>query len=141
MRETFLSRSVLFTVLIIIVTAACRANWICCEGDEWLSWDAQTRSVYDRAYARGNMQGYARGCANGLVASTPEMNGPYTMEASKRCSDGAMITDRDSSHFADRITEFYQKYPQQRYLRISDILIGLYAGKTLEEIHNSFPKK
>jgi hypothetical protein len=89
----------------------------------------------------GYVQGYYSGCGNGLVASTPEMNGSYTMEASKRCSERSEVTSRDSSHFADRITEFYQKYPQQRFLRISDILIGLYAGKTLEEIHNSFPKK
>jgi len=141
MRKTFLLRSVLITVLFLIVSATCRANWICCEGDEWLRWDAQTRSVYVRAYTSGYVHGYYGGCGNGLVASTPEMNGPYTMEAAQRCSDRSMITSRDSSHFADRITEFYQKYPQQRFLRISDILLGLYAGKTLEEIHNSFPKK
>jgi len=133
MRKTFLSLLVLITVLILIATATCRANWICCEGDEWLSWDAHTRSIYIRAYVRGNVEGYAHGCANG--------NEPYTMEAAQRCSDRAMIKSRDSSHFEERITEFYQKYPQQRFLRISDILIGLYAGKTLEEIHNSFPKK
>ena len=67
------------TILILLVTATCWANWICCEGDEWLSWDAQTRSVYIRAYIRGNVEGYAHGCANGLVASKPEMNGPYTL--------------------------------------------------------------
>jgi hypothetical protein len=141
MRKAFLLLSLLITVLILIATATCRANWIGSEGDEWLGWDVQTRSVYVRAYTRGNVEGYARGCANGLVASTPEMDGPYTMEAAKRCSERAMITSRDSSHFVDRITEFYQKYPQQRFLRISDILKGLYAGKTLEEIHNAFPKK
>jgi hypothetical protein len=141
MRQTFLSRSVVITVLFLIVTSTCRANWICCEGDEWLRWDAQTRSVYVRAYTWGYSEGYTSGCHNGLVASKPEMNGSYTMEASKRCSESASVTSRDSSHFADRITEFYQKYPQQRFLRISDILLGLYAGKTLEEIHNSFPKK
>lgn len=141
MRKTSLSRLVLITVLFLTVTATCRANWICCEGDEWLRWDAQSRGVYVRAYTMGYVHGYTSGCANGLVASTPEMNGSYTMEASKRCSERATITSRDSSHFADRITEFYQKYPEQRFLRISDILLGLYAGKTLEEIHNSFPKK
>lgn len=141
MRKTFLSLSVLITALIVMVTVTCRANWICCEGDEWLSWDAHTRSIYIRAYIRGNVEGYAHGCANGLVASEPAMNGPYTMEAAQRCSDRAMIRSRDSSHFEDRITEFYNKFPQQRFLRISDILIGLYAGKTLEEIHDSFPRK
>jgi hypothetical protein len=141
MRNKLLLRLVFIVVLIFIATSTCRANWICCEGDEWLKWSAQTRSVYIRAYASGNIQGYARGCSEGLVASTPQMTGPYSMEASKRCSEKAMITDRDSSHFADQITKFYQDFPQQRFLRISDILIGLYARKTLEEIHNSFPKK
>jgi hypothetical protein len=133
MRKTFLPLSVLITVLVLMVTVTCRANWICCEGDEWLSWDAHTRSIYIRAYIRGNVEGYAHGCA--------EMNSPYTMEAAQGCSDRAMIRSRDSSHFEDRITEFYKKFPQQKFSRISDILIGLYAGKTLEEIHNSFPRK
>jgi hypothetical protein len=131
-------RMALIIALTLLVTISCKANWICCEGDEWLKWDTQTRGVYVRAYASGNIQGYARGCSEGLVASTPKMDGAYSMSASKRCSERAMITGRDSSRFADQITKFYQAYPQQRFLRISDILIGLYSGKTLEEIHNSF---
>jgi hypothetical protein len=141
MRHLFQSRLVFAMILILSCTLTCRANWICCEGEEWLKWDAQTRNIYVRAYASGNMQGYAHGCSEGLVASSPKMTGLYTAGASKRCSAGAMITSRDSSHFAEEITKFYQSYPQQTFLRISDILLGLYAGKTLEQIHRSFPLK
>ncbi len=34
-----------------------RAAWIGSEGDEWLKWDANTRSTYLRAYVQGLRQG------------------------------------------------------------------------------------
>lgn len=134
-------RAVILISLCLLQAATSRANWVGSEGEEWLHWNEQTRSVYVRAYTLGSMQGYTSGCSEGLVSSTPAMDSSYTVDASKRCSARAPITSRDSSQFPAQITRFYRSYARQRYLRISDILLGLYAGKTLVQIHDSFPQK
>jgi transposase InsO family protein len=130
-----------FVMAGLLVCVDCRATWVCCEGDDWLHWDAQTREAYVRAYTLGNLQGYNLGCTEGVrvAASTVRMTGQSIIDASKKCAAKATITSRDSSQFVSQVTKFYNQYPGQRFLRISDILIDLYAGKTLDQIHRSFP--
>jgi hypothetical protein len=133
-------RNAILIALISVMTSTCFATWVCCEGEDWLHWNAQTRNVYVRAYTEGNLQGYNRGCGEGIISLSPKINGQTFIDSSKKCAAKAPITSLASTNFAEQITRFYELYPHQRFLRISDILLGLYAGKSLEKIHLSFPQ-
>jgi hypothetical protein len=115
--------------------------WAGDEGDEWLKWDAKTRVAYVRAYVKGMSLGFAKGCDAGLysIEPTKEQGAGFVEKYLTNCESRNPISSRDSSPFVDSITEFYQHYPKQRFLYISDILLKLHAGQTITQIHDEFP--
>lgn len=115
-----------------------QAAWVGSEGDEWLKWDTTTRQAYLRAYVTGMLSGYGFGCEQGIFAVKPKMKGLDVGKYAHVCMSHSQITNRDSSKMLDEITEFYQKYPDKRFLYISNILLDLYAGLSIEQIHEHF---
>lgn len=125
-------------VAILAWLAACSclsATTVSHEGDDWLKWDGKMRLTYLGAYVLGIQKGFQDGCNAGISAVSPRMKNADDVEATKRCWKTFPISDHDSKDFVDPITTFYRTYPQQRSVPISQILLRLYAGKTLAQIH------
>jgi hypothetical protein len=123
---------------IFVLLAACgysSAATVSHEGDDWLKWDRTTRLTYLGAYVLGIQKGFQDGCNAGISAVSPHIKYADDVEATKRCWKTFPITDHDSKDFVDPITAFYRKYPQQRSVSISQILLRLYAGEDLTQIH------
>jgi len=135
-------RSKVRWLLTVFVFCGCfaqqaQAAWIGSEGDEWLKWDSNARAVYVRAYVQGLQQGYTQGCEAGINAGRPRLKSDDVVEFHKECWSHFPISTRDSMQIVDSVTKFYLAYPKERYIYISDILLGLHAGLTLEQIHDS----
>jgi len=115
-----------------------QAAWVGSEGDEWLKWDANARQTYVLAYVRGMQSGFTRGCDLGISTVEPKMGAGDIVRYTSECVSRSPISDRDSMKMIDSITTFYKRYPMQRFLYISDILLGLHAGRTVDQIHEHF---
>lgn len=130
-----------FLVLLLFsATRSANAAWIGSEGDEWLKWDTNTRETYLRAYVQGMRQGYGKGCDNGIAAAQPHLKYDDATRTHQECWNHFPISAKDSDRFAASITKFYSAYPQQRFLYISDVLLELHAGRSIEQIHGHFPQ-
>lgn len=105
------------------------------EGDQWMKWDNNVRQVYVGAYVQGAMSGFTRGCDQGVSAARPKTSGDAVLKYMSECLSHSLISERDSIKMVDTITEFYTRYPDQRVLNISDILLNLHAGSSIEQIH------
>jgi hypothetical protein len=125
-------------VFIVILNGRIYAAWVGAEGDNWLKWDTKTRQVYVEAYVLGMQSGFTRGCSEGIFAAQPKIKGGDATKYANVCLAHSPISEKDSIKMIDAITEFYTKYPKQRYLYISDILLRLHAGLSIEQIHEHF---
>jgi hypothetical protein len=108
------------------------------EGEEWMKWDNNTRRVYVRAYVQGSMNGFNRGCDDGVSSAQPNAQGEAVLRFMTACLSRSPISQRDSMKMVDQITDFYTRYPAQRFLDISDVLLGLHAGLTRDQIHEHY---
>jgi len=129
---------IVLLVFIVILNGRIYAAWVGAEGDNWLKWDTKTRQVYVEAYVLGMQSGFTRGCSEGIFAAQPKIKGGDATKYANVCLAHSPISEKDSIKMIDAITEFYTKYPKQRYLYISDILLRLHAGLSIEQIHEHF---
>ncbi|HME58941.1 MAG TPA: hypothetical protein VKF63_11435 [Terracidiphilus sp.] len=130
--------AVVIAMLLLILCGQVHAAWVGSEGDEWLKWDITTRQAYFGAYVTGMLSGYGYGCEQGIFAVKPKMKGLDVGRYARICMSHSPISNRDSSKMIDEITEFYQKYPEKRFIYISDIIRELYSGLSIEQIHEHY---
>ena len=130
--------SIALLAFIVIADSHIHAAWVGSEGDKWLQWNTQTKQVYVEAYVLGIQSGYTKGCSEGIFALQPKIKGGEAIRYANLCLAHSPISEKDSSKMIDDITEFYTKYPKQRYLYISDILLRLHAGFSIQQIHEHF---
>lgn len=135
-------RNTTFAVMLFLLVSGCaKAAWVGTEGEEWLRWDANTKVVFIRAFIQGMQSGFNRGCESGIESVQPQMSGGDMARATDACLAHFPISERDSSKLVGQITDFYRRYPKQRFLYISDIFLQLHAGRTIEQIHEHFPQE
>ncbi len=105
-----------------------------------MQWDSRTRSTYLTAYILGLHYGYVSGCNAGYASYRPKDGSISTEDTDyyARCENRFPISSRDPTEFREAITEFYANYPRLRSKHISDILLELYAGRTIKQIHDEF---
>jgi|GEM_PF-5634634 hypothetical protein len=133
-----IGRIIVIGVLLATWSLHVRAAQDGSEGDEWMKWDNNLRQVYVRAYVQGLMNGFNRGCDEGVSAAQPKAPGDTVLKFMTTCISHSPVSQRDSMKMVDQITSFYTRYPEQRSLNISDVFLGLHAGLSLEQIHRHF---
>ena len=131
------SRWILITAFLLVMTSRAQGPQPRGEGDEWLKWGNNTRKIYVRAYAQGLEVGFLRGCDQAVGGAKPRPRAAVALENLDECASH-VPSDRDAMKMVSAVTTFYTKYPDQRSLDISDILLGLYAGSSLNQIHEDF---
>jgi hypothetical protein len=86
-------------------------------------------------YIEGLLRGFGRGCLTGTKGVQPAEPGPDA-DPFHKCLQGNFSFSRTSGEYAKLITEFYEKYPDDRDMRVPEVLIKLSQGLTLEQVHN-----
>jgi len=137
--------NVVSTALVLIsftLLGQARAARVGEEGEMWLRWGATTRNAYVFAYVKGITHGYSSGCGSGMdyLSSKRRYDAKEAEEYLSGCISRSPVTLKgiDDKAIIHSTTEFYRTYPKQRFLYISDVLLKLLAGHTLEQIHKEF---
>ena len=103
------------------------------EGVVWLSMSPELRNMYTTAYVQGFNSGYDLGCENGTLTARPSGRG-FENDPVHVCN-GKALTFGNTTKITESVTEFFKRYPGDRYLYIEDIINALGREMTLEEIH------
>jgi hypothetical protein len=106
-------------------------------GREWLQWTSPQRESYVIGWFRGMDEGFMRGCTSGLDANK-ERNPDEDLRFGKECMSRSPLRGSNPDRCAGLVTQFYRKYPEQRLIRVEEILIELAKGHNVEEVHNHF---
>jgi hypothetical protein len=106
----------------------------CCEGTIWLKASKDTKTAYVDGYVEGIMHGFGQGClagTKGVQASAPGIEGdPF-----RKCLAKGYTFSRTTDEYVKLITDFYRKYPDDRDMPISEVLVKLSQGLGFEQIH------
>ena len=133
-----------FVLLCLTVLGQARAAWFGEEGELWLNWKMETRSAYVYAYTAGIRRGFTAGCSAGIdyLSSKRQQRAEEAEGFLAGCSSRSpvAIAKIDEASLVKAITAFFQAYPKQRFLNISDVLLKLLAGHTVDQIHAEFPQ-
>lgn len=99
------------------------------EGELWLKEKPEARNTYAMGYTLGFQQGVNDVCQ--AVASEAQNPTPLHGCLSQN------LRVPDMSELARNVTQFYERYPSDRYLYITDVMHALGRGMTLEQIHQN----
>lgn len=130
------TRWVLIAIILLPTSAEALQNDS--EGEEWIRWNPETRNAYIRAYVSGLDKGYGAGCHNGVLAVRPSRPGRADLKAVGKCWNEYPLGKTDPIQYVPLITDFYAKFPNQRYLDIWKILYQAANGRSVETIHEHF---
>jgi len=118
------------------VTQTASAAQICCEGEEWLKWSAETQTAYLTALLLGTDRGFGDGCFEGLVQASSSPN-EIDDRALRACLRKTPRFGKDIAGYAHRVTSFYQTYPKDRSLTIQQVFSEFSddRDRTAKQVH------
>jgi hypothetical protein len=115
-------------------------NWH--QGDTWLEWKHNARESYVFGYIVGYSTGRWDGCGEGAKDSAREANPGDESDRTHRCRHQGPDFSKNMDYFVKTITDFYERYPEDREIDIGEVFEQLGNGLTLEQIHSHpFPRR
>ncbi len=102
------------------------------EGDSWLKANPEVRNAYAIGYTLGFGDGLYAGCKE----SAKDAKNVLDHDPFEKCLKENLVVS-DTSQLAQSVTNFYMKYPGDRYLYITDVMEAVGRGMTLEHIHKN----
>ena len=93
----------------------------------WLQWDKSSRMAFVLGNLRGHWDGVMDGCgdANRAIRSLPGIGG-FTEEAADKmrldCGKYQKPSNRAIESYEEVVTNFYNRYPEDRIIEIQDVL-------------------
>ncbi len=92
-------------------------------------------------YVVGYSTGRWDGCAEVDKYSTRQANPADENDPTRQCRHEGPDFSKNTDYFVKAITDFYNRYPEDREIDIGEVLEQLGRGLTLEEVHNHpFPR-
>lgn len=107
-------------------------------GFQWLEWNADARAVFVFAYIGGYHRGTVQACTISDELVPQGIDGePVTGRILPRCFAQTRSFSEKVEFYVERITEYYQEYPEDRFVPAAYILpmFSDQDAKPLEEIH------
>ena len=108
----------------------------------WLEWDKSSRKAFVLGSVRGYWDGVMAGCGDArLTVGTLRGVSGFTPEAADEmymsCGTKYKPSNRSVESYEEVVTNFYNRYPEDRVIEIPDILLLLAGdpGLTAEDIH------
>ncbi len=92
-----------------------------------LQWDKSSRKAFVLGNLRGHWDGVSDGCGDakrairplpGISGFTPEVADEMYM----RCGTGYKPSNRSIESYEELVTNFYNRYPEDRIIEIQDVL-------------------
>jgi len=125
--------------LIFCPFSSLSAQRLCCEGDVWLRWTEDHREDYVKGYILGRAAGYSDACYR-MAKYWPA---PITLGDKKnplsKCLKEMPDFSRGPEYFAQQVTDFCTKYPENRILLTTEVLEALGDGKSIQDLHQHPP--
>jgi hypothetical protein len=131
-----------FAFVAVLIFCAPSSSWAqrrCCEGDTWMKWTEDHRDDYLRGYILGYAEGYTGACYKMTKYLHPPISLGEKNNPLSSCLAEMPDFSRGPEYFAKQITELYTTYPQDRILLVTEILVDLVSGKSIQEIHENPP--
>jgi len=136
MLKKLLAMMTMFLSMCGYVTQTVSAAQICCEGEEWLKWSAETQTAYLTALLFGTDRGFGDGCFEGLVqaSSSPK---EIDERALRACLNKKPRFGKDIAVYVHKVTSFYQAYPKDRSLTIQQVFSEFSdeRDRTAKQVH------
>ena len=118
-----------FSLFVVVASLqnAC-ASSVLQTGEDWLTWNEDSRVNYVSAYLSGHARGFRDGCETGQQI--------YTVSRSKglpgeECIRKEPQYSRKLEDYAAKITEFYNSYPQDNRVPVLKLLDGMSDRRNL----------
>jgi hypothetical protein len=137
--ESF-ARSRIATVLLVLC--------LCCpsikalrngsNGEVWVKWTPEIRTIYIRGYVTGLYEGIGAGCHEVISTISPPRSWSDESKVLTECSRKFSYFKGDPIRFVPLITKFYRAYPTQRSIDIRDVLYEAAKGLPVAQIHEHF---
>ena len=106
-------------------------------GDDWLRWSNETRTVYVSAYLWGRARGFRDGCETGQKTySTGKLRGL----PGEKCIPKRPTYSRNMEDYVGGVTDYFSAYPAARYVSIFKVLEGLSDAQklTVTQMHEYY---
>jgi hypothetical protein len=128
---------ILLGILLLITTPSQRLGsaGVPGEGDWWLKSNEDVRQTYTGAFVLGFGKGYGLGCSNATKNLPPDPGLGLENNPRHECLQQEPNFSVDTALIAKSITEFYQRFPDNRDVYVEEIIVSLAEGQTLDEIH------
>jgi hypothetical protein len=138
MHSTCAQRIIVLTA--VLVVAVCSSGVMvtaatpCCEGTQWLRAAEDARTAYIDGYVEGRLRGFGQGCLTGTEGVKASSPGPDA-DPFHKCLSKNVTFSKTTMEYVKSITQFYEKYPEDRDMRVSEVLMDLSQGLDLDQIH------
>ena len=107
----------------------------CCQGDWWLRWNHDSRETYVYGYTLGFSKGHLDGCEQAVKMFAAAPGTPGDKSPLQKCISSEPDFSKGSDYFVRSVTEFYERYPEDRDLYLNELIDHFAAGQSLEQIH------
>ncbi len=92
------------------------------QGNLWLKWSGQERELFVTGYVTGLIKGYGRGCRTADTLSPQPSFKATENSALGNCVAKGPSFSMSLDAYAQKATEFYQHYPEDRDLKVYSLL-------------------
>ena len=135
-----LSTIAMLTLIVLILLGSQRFPREMGVGDDWLRWDAERQRIYVLTYFHGYLDGTFEAClqVDRLFSPPGGVTDPKDTIVS-RCMDTSRNFSKTPDEYIRFVTEYYQRFPEERALPARCILQELYDGRnvSVEDLHKS----
>ncbi len=127
-------------VTLTLVTETASASRGRAEGEEWLRWAEDVRIEYVSSYLAAFSHGFHFACKAMQDAATTSKSGEPPMEV---CMRNLPRYSKTLDLYAARITQFYRRYPSDRFATVQEIMDYMSDSRDLnvQQIHEDLGKR
>jgi hypothetical protein len=107
------------------------------DGNLWLRWDQSERKTYLSGYLDGYHSGHDEGCGTAIDILAPTPSQLRLKDPSRNCNNAEAHWLNPDQSYADQITDFYSRFPDERDVPLPFMLWAMSGGNewSAQKIH------
>jgi len=135
MKKLMLTWSLLCSIPILMASGNDTAPAISTEGGRWLEWGMEAKYEYVQGYVTAYQRGFYEAC--GVSAGSDSQSARSDELSVDQCRQKTPRYSKNLSDYADEITQYYRKYPDDLNVALSELLEAFSDSRhlTLEQTH------
>jgi hypothetical protein len=111
------------------------------DGRTWVNWTSNQRQTFVTGYLEGYNLGFGAACIADFDALPQKLTGLNLADSPlQKCMTQQLQFSKGSSHYAEEITTFYEKFTSDAELPVAWLVQAFSDSehKTLEEVHTAW---